>query len=386
MAATEQDITEWERMARRERAEDARRRSEEQLRAIADTAVDAIISADAKGKITYVNKSAERIFGYEPMELLGRPLTLLMPHHLHAAHRRGFERFLTTRIPRVIGGTVELSGRRKDGEEFPVELALSSWSAGGETFFTGILRDITERHEAEEALRQSDELKTALLRSVSHDLRSPLTAIVAAGESIAAASLDLEARRELASVIVKEGVRLSGLVDKLLDLSRLQGGVAVPHFDSCSIEEIVQAAIEQAPESDDWVEVDLGPALPGVHADAAQLERAFANLLENARRFSGGEPVRITAEVHAGSVVTRVSDSGPGIAEADRELIFEPFFRAEEDRGSHQGSGLGLAIVKGFVEANGGRIWVDPSAEQGATFVVELPLRRSDDDTGTVQR
>jgi PAS domain S-box-containing protein len=361
-------------LVRRKQAEDARRRSEEHLRAIADTAVDAIVSANSRGQITYFNKAAEDIFGYEAGDVLGKPLTVLMPERFHPAHSHAFERYLETGETHVIGQRVELAGRRSDGSEFPLELALSTWTAAGDVYFTGILRDITERRRTEEAIRQSDELKTHLLRSVSHDLRSPLTAIVAAGESSASPRLDLEGRRELASVIVNEGVRLSRLVDKLLDLSRLQSGAAAPRQVSCSLEEILQAAIEQIPGGRDGIEIDVPDGLPGVLADAMQLERAFANLFENASRFSGDEPVRVTAGVLDGMLVTRVADSGPGVSATELERIFEPFYRSADTQGTHPGSGLGLAIVRGFVEANGGRVWAEAGESRGTTFVVELPL------------
>jgi two-component system sensor histidine kinase KdpD len=277
---------------------------------------------------------------------------------------------------------VELAGRRKDGEEFPLEIALSTWSDGSEIFFTGVLRDITERRNAEEMMKQSDALKTALLRSVSHDLRSPLTAIVAAGESSGSPSLDVEARRELASVIVSEASRLSRLVDKLLDLSRLQGGAASPRRVQCSIEEIVEAALEQLPSADDQFELELDSDLPSVLADATQLERALVNLLENASRFSGEKPVSVSATTSGGDVIVRISDRGPGIPEEERERVFEPFYRGKTGHGSHAGSGLGLAIVRGFVEANGGRVWAE-CPDEGTTFVVRLPAQSTAKSTAT---
>jgi PAS domain S-box-containing protein len=141
----------------RKQAEEALRDSEERFRAVAETATDAIVSADKRGHITYFNPGAERIFGYAARDVVGKPLTLLMPERFHAAHRQGLARFLTTGEARVIGRTVELVGRRKDGTEFPLELSLSSWKKGEEVFFTGILRDITERKRAEELLRASEE-------------------------------------------------------------------------------------------------------------------------------------------------------------------------------------------------------------------------------------
>jgi PAS domain S-box-containing protein len=356
-----------------EQVQTALQRTQEQLRAVADTAVDAIVSADAEGHIVYVNGAAEWSFGYDASELIGRPLTILMSDRFREPHKQGFERFLATGETAVIGRRVEVAGKRKDGHEFPVELAISSWTEGGEIFFTGILRDITERREAEEALRQSDQLKTAVLRSVSHDMRSPLTAIMAAGESSASANLDPTARRELSSVIVTEASRLSRLVEKLLDLSRLQAGVAAPHRIPCSIEEVILGALDQLPGSSRKFEIDLETDLPAVLADVAQLERILANLLENAGRHADGRAVRITGQAAAKAMIVKVADNGPGVPEADRENVFEPFYRGDGAE-AHGGSGLGLAIVKGFVEGNGGRVWVEETPGGGATFVLELQL------------
>ena len=141
----------------RKLAEEALRDSEERFRAVAETATDAIVAADKSGHITYFNPGAERIFGYAARDAIGRPLTLLMPQRFHDAHRQGLARFLTTGEARVVGRTVELVGQRKDGTEFPLELSLASWKVGGDTFFAGILRDITERKRAEELLRASEE-------------------------------------------------------------------------------------------------------------------------------------------------------------------------------------------------------------------------------------
>jgi PAS domain S-box-containing protein len=150
----------------RKRAEEALRESEERFRAVAETATDAIVSADNRGHITYFNPGAERIFGYAARDVIGRPLTLLMPQRFHDAHRQGLARFLTTGEARVVGRTVELVGQRKEGTEFPLELSLASWKAGADTFFTGILRDITERKRAEELLRASEERFHLMVKSV----------------------------------------------------------------------------------------------------------------------------------------------------------------------------------------------------------------------------
>jgi K+-sensing histidine kinase KdpD len=224
-----------------------------------------------------------------------------------------------------------------------------------------------------EALRRSDDLKTALLRAVSHDLRSPLTAIMAAGEGLGSPTLGEADRRALASAVSEEASRLSRLVDKLLDLSRLEAGQAQPRPDWCSIEEVAAAAIEDLGERGAEVRSSIDADLPFVRADAAQLERALVNLLDNAVGFSGGRQALVKARSLGDRVVIRVVDRGPGIPPGDLERVFEPFYQRPGDR-IHEGSGLGLAIVRGLVVVNGGRVWAESVPGQGSTFVIELPL------------
>jgi two-component system sensor histidine kinase KdpD len=235
-----------------------------------------------------------------------------------------------------------------------------------------------ERMQAEvlqtQALRQSDEVKTALLRSVSHDLRTPLTAIATAAEALSAPKLAAEDRDQLAAAIGAEIQRLTALVDKLLDLSKLQSGVARPRPDWVSVEELVTSAIAAQAVSPDAFRVSFQGDIPLVRGDEAQLERAFVNLLENAARYSAPEPVLVRARRNGKRVLVRVVDRGPGIPYGERDRVFEPFYRRGDAAPGDTGSGLGLAIVRGFVEGNGGKVWAESLPGQGTSFVVELPV------------
>ena len=233
-----------------------------------------------------------------------------------------------------------------------------------------MLREVVETS----ALRRSDDLKTALLRAVSHDLRSPLTAILTAVGALESPSVSDGERGELVDDIGVEAERLAHLVDNLLDLSRLEARAAEPRVEWCSIEEVILAAVDDLALPAGTFALALDPDLPLIRADAAQLERAFANLLENSARYSGGHPVSVRARVVGPRVLVRVVDRGPGVPAAETARIFEPFYRAPNAANGHRGSGLGLAIVRGFVEANGGRVWVESLPGQGSSFVVELPL------------
>jgi two-component system, OmpR family, sensor histidine kinase KdpD len=237
-------------------------------------------------------------------------------------------------------------------------------------------RDALQREVVETtALRRSDVLKTALLRSVSHDLRSPLTAILTSVGALESGALSDGERDELVADIDGEAQRLARLVDKLLDMSRLEARTAEPRVEWCSVEEVVQAAIDDLALPDGTFALSIDADLPLIRADAAQLERAFANLLENSARYSGGHPVSVRARAVGSRILVRVVDRGPGVPAAEKARIFEPFYRAAgASENGHRGAGLGLAIVRGFVEANGGKVWVESLPGQGSTFVVELPL------------
>jgi two-component system sensor histidine kinase KdpD len=225
-----------------------------------------------------------------------------------------------------------------------------------------------------EALRRSDAMKTALLRAVSHDLRTPLMAILTSASALARSDLELahEDRDELASTILTEAERLDRLVANLLDLSRLQAGAAQPEPGLWPVDDLVVQALNELGEEGRRVEVSLPEDSPAVRADAHQLERTLVNLLENALRYSPAEEhVHVQVTRTGGDVVVRIVDHGPGVVAGDRERIFEPFQRG--DGGVGRGAGLGLAIARGFAEANGGRLWVESRAGQGAAFVLALP-------------
>jgi len=220
------------------------------------------------------------------------------------------------------------------------------------------------------ALRRSDELKTALLRAVSHDLRTPLTSIIAAGTALDSPTLTEEERHELSAAVVEEGQRLSRLVENLIDVSRLESGNAEPRREPVDLIGVLEAARESLGDGSAAVRLGIDEEIPVPVADPVQLERAFANLLANALHHGGGRPVLVRSREVGGRLVVRVVDQGPGVPEQERERIFEPFYRLE----GSAGSGLGLSIAKGFVEANGGEIAVESVPGQGSTFVVTFPL------------
>ena len=226
-----------------------------------------------------------------------------------------------------------------------------------------------------ETLRRSDAMKTAILRAVSHDLRSPLMAILTSASALVRPDFTLseQERGELLETVLEEAQRLDRLVSNLLDLSRLQAGAAQPRFELVSVDDLVVEALEGLAEGASRVDVLLPDDPLAVRVDGQQIQRALANLLENAlKHSSSAEPVQVRVASTSSEVLLRVIDRGPGVAAADAERIFAPFQRGSLPSG--RGAGLGLAIAQGFAEANGGRVWVESHEGQGATFVLALPL------------
>jgi two-component system, OmpR family, sensor histidine kinase KdpD len=234
-------------------------------------------------------------------------------------------------------------------------------------------RERLEREAFEaETLRRSDLVKTALLRAVSHDLRSPLTGIRTAIGALRNLSLTLtdQDRRELLETIDVDSDRLSRLVGDLLDLSRLEAGSAAAEPELWSLDDLTREAVDSLGAR---TRVDVVGEAPLVNVDAMQVQRVLANLIENALKYSPPDAhvmVRITATRK--EAIVRVVDHGPGLAEDELERVFEPFYRRPGD--TRSGAGLGLAIARGFAAANGGRVWAESRPEQGATFALALPV------------
>ena len=228
------------------------------------------------------------------------------------------------------------------------------------------------------ALAKANELRTALLAAVSHDLRTPLASIKASATSLLSEDVnwDPAAIHDLLTTIDIEADRLNSLVGNLLDMSRLQTGSLPISARPVGLEEVVAGAVSSLTTSETAVESDVPETLPLVHVDPALLERAVANLVENALRHApAGRPVRVNAGQVGERVDLRVIDTGPGIPPEERERVFRPFQRLG-DNPNGSGVGLGLAVAKGFVEALGGELSVEDTPGGGTTMVVTLPVAR----------
>lgn len=364
------------------------RDSEIRFRSVAQSAVDAIVSANARDEIIFWNKAATAIFGYGEAEALGKRVAMLIPESHRVAHSQGITRYMKTGVPALIGKTVEVPALRKDGVEFPIELSLSAWHAKGETFFTGIIRDVSERKQAERLLQQrteeasqrTEELES-LIQMVAHDLKSPIITIAGLTRLLKKNLRDVATNavtEKLLSQLEASSATVETFLKDLLD--GLAAEAAVDQRAPIRVERLIREVTDQHKERLEerhiTLELEIPHSIPMIMGDLRRLKQVLENLLGNAIRYMGGttEPrIRIQAGHSSGMVVISVSDNGIGIAAEFREKIFERFFRAPCS-GVSGGTGLGLPIVKKIVKHHGGAVWVESEEGIGSTFSFSLPV------------
>jgi two-component system sensor histidine kinase KdpD len=345
----------------RRRAEDAEQRGREAAFA-ADVSAMLLEPGFVQDKVGEIGSRAAGVLGVDrariEVESLRRPQDDELAHTIVAGERRVGQLVVASSaapepavIARVLPALASLLASAVDRER----LSLKALEA--------------------ESLRRSDAVKTTILRTLGHDLRSPLTAISAAGEVLEQDTGDLPPaeRAELVASIRHEAARLGRLVSNLLDLSRLEAGAANPRPELWTVDGLVERALGAVGPDSARIRVSLPSDSPALRVDPTQIERALVNLLENAlESSSASDPVDVTSERAGDEIVLRVVDRGPGLDTVDAERIFEPFERGTGE--TKQGTGLGLAIAKGFVEANGGRLWAESAPGRGAVLALALPL------------
>jgi len=237
-----------------------------------------------------------------------------------------------------------------------------------------------------ELLKRTDALRAALLSSVSHDLRTPLSSIKAAASSLLQEDVqwDEEARRSFALAIEHEADRLNRLVGNLLDMSRIEGGALKPEKEWYPVDELIHDVLDhmQPVLQERTVQTHLPDDLPPVELDYLQMDQVLTNLIENAVRYTPPEsPIEVSAQIDGEQMVISVADRGPGIPQADKERVFDKFYRVlgtQRNAATIPGSGLGLAVSKGLVEAHGGHIWVEDRPGGGSIFRFTLPVRKAE--------
>lgn len=397
------DITERKALARehaaRELAERRQREVTAQMEGVINSVVDGIIAIDERAQIEWVNPAALRIFGYRPEELLGQNVKMLMPEPYRGEHDGYLHNYLTTGVRKIIGIGREVLGRRKDGSVFPMELAVGEVNVDGRRMFTGIVRDITARKEAERALVEAKESAEAANRSkdrflamLSHELRTPLTPVLAAASLLQ--THDLPADLEEYVEVIRRNVELEArLIDDLLDLTRVAKGKLQLNLEIIDVHAVLRQVYKIC-SSDISVKRQqvvwkLQARERTVRADSARVQQIFWNLLKNASKFTpeGGQitiatrnagPLELTSSgvVEAPWIIVEVTDTGIGIEPERIGKLFQAFEQGgRQVTRQYGGLGLGLAITKALAEVHGGGVGVESEGTgRGATFSIRLPV------------
>ena len=373
----------------RRAAEEARRDAEARFCSLAETASDAIISADSSGTIVFWNRAAQLMFGYTEEEALGKPLTFLMPERYRAPHQAALERVRSTGQQRLKGKTAELHGLRKGGTEFPIEISLpyAAWKKGDETFYSAIIRDATARKGFEQQFYQVQKMEEMgrLTAGVAHDFNNLLTAIIGYSQLVLDRVRDQPNITADIEEIKKAGERASQLTRQLLAFGRKQ--LLVPQvLDLNQVVGNFEKMLSRIISEDIRIDIVAVPSLGRTKADPGQIEQLLMNLVVNARDAmpQGGTLTIETANAvldsafvrrHVGSepghhVSLVVKDTGCGMAPEVLAHVFEPFFTT---KGPGKGTGLGLSTVYGLVKQSGGYIMVESSPGVGTTVTMYLP-------------
>ena len=382
-------------IAEREHAEEALRGSEERLRAIVDNLVDGVITIDDTGVVQSFNPGAERIFGYAPDEVVGGNVRMLMPEPNHSRHDTYIADYLTTGEAKIIGKGREVEGRRRDGSIFPLELGIGEMAVGGHRMFTGIVRDITERKQAEATLaRRAEELARSnadleeFAYVASHDLQEPLRKVQSFGGRLQTKYGDALGKEGSDYVVRMRDAadRMQRLITDLLNFSRVttQGQAFVPVDLARVAREVVSDLEVRIQETDGRVECS---DLPTIDADPLQMHQLLQNLVANAlkyRREDAPPVVQVSARIvekdppSAYAKPTKmceivVTDNGIGFEKQYADRIFGIFQRLH-GRGKYEGTGVGLALCRKISERHGGTITAEGRPGEGATFTVTLPV------------
>ncbi len=357
------DVTEYRELIKKLQA------SEKKFRAILDTATDAILSIDSENRIILFNNAAQRIFGYNRDEVLGKSLNILIPPQ-YGDHYQYVKRFLDKRHSRMMGKTLSLTALRKSGEEFPIELGLSFFEIGDATAFTAIIRDVSVQRQLEKKLLRSERLAAVgqAVAHVAHEIKNPLMIIGGFSDQIRRILTDERAVKKL-DMIFDEIRRLEKLVQNLGDFTREYRLVKRLADINSVIGDVLKIMAEIYPRDKYRFQELLSPDIGEIYCDPDKLKQVFMNIIANSvEAMADGGTITIATKRFDQGVEIRITDEGIGIEESKLLHIFEPFYTTRK-----KGSGLGLAISYRIIEAHKGDIWAESKPGEGATFVIRLP-------------
>jgi two-component system sensor kinase FixL len=367
-----------QRMAERLTAALAER--EAHLRSIFDTAPDGLIVIDERGVIQSYSAAAERMFGWSPSEVLGRNVNMLMPMPDRERHDSYIQSYMRTGMRRIIGIGRIVSGERKGGATFPLELAVGEVRSDQGRYFTGFVRDLSERQATEARLQELQAELVHISRvtamgemasALAHELNQPLSAIanyLSGGRRLLERSAGVDPRAvEALDKAVEQALRAGEIIRRLRDFLSRGEGVRSIELLPRLIQEACALAFVGAKETGVQVRFDFDPRVGAVIVDRVQIQQVILNLVRNAIDALENAPRRnivvTTAPAEEQMALVSVADTGPGLDEAASSRLFQPFVTTKT-----QGMGVGLSISRTIVEAHGGRIWTEPNPGGGAAF------------------
>ncbi|MFZ9053901.1 MAG: PAS domain-containing hybrid sensor histidine kinase/response regulator [Woeseiaceae bacterium] len=370
--------------------------SEAYFRMVLESAPDAMIIVDEHGKIAIVNGQAEQMFGYQRKELLGQPIEQLLPERLRGVHVTHRESFASAPTLRPMGPGLELTARRSDGSEFPVEISLSPIATSTATFVSSVIRDVTDRKQMEEeiiaaqqAAERANKANSAFLAAASHDLRQPVQAL-----SLLNGALRRTVKNKRALEMIENQqhslTAMTNLLNSLLDISRLDAGAVTPEFEEFPMQRVIdRLSAEFARQAQQkGLEFSSQSCRAIVRSDPNLLSEIIQNFVTNAIRYTDRGNVRLTCVERDGECCINVEDTGVGIDEDQLEAIFQEFHQGAAAKSSKEGFGLGLAIVRRLADLLGHEIGVRSELNKGSCFSVSLPVvdgvnaRHDDDEAG----
>ncbi len=344
--------------------------SEARWRAVIDSAVDGIIVIDAHGRIEAFNPAAERLFGHQAQEVMGRNVNMLMPHPYHEEHDTYLARYLATGRAKIIGTGRDVQGLRKDGSTFPLHLSVGQITVDGSRKFTGIVHDLSSRAQMEGQLREQAALARLgeMAAVIAHEVKNPLAGIRGAMQVFGSQMSAGDTKQQVVKEIVSRIDALDQMMKDLLLFARPPQPRRSP-TDLVPLVTTTASLLSRDPAFKD-LEVHVEGTAPMVSADPDMLRIVFQNLLINSAHAMKGKG-RIRVAVDAVDSACRIAfiDSGPGVPTEIREKVFTPFFTTKS-----RGSGLGLPTARRLIEAHAGQIAIDCPAGGGTSVIVRLPL------------